>query len=152
MNRRSIISEALDKAVKGPPSYRTTSGQTPLQELGENIRHEHDLGLIVPGGMVRVLKNCVSKEDKQFVHNLIKAGEGHKELGKYGDLDRVARTFGIDRPLLDMTIEHVEMDYVADELQHRRGSDADLEIPEVSRRDELEAAYDAHVNQENDHA
>lgn len=148
-SRRQLVADALDASQRPVPIKPLPLMDSPLELLGETIRQEAKAGRIKPGGMTSIIKD-LPHEVKLAVIAAVDACGNQRELGKYGMVDGVAEHFEVDRPLLETITDCVETDYICHELQSRRGSDGDADdpMPELTRRDHLSAAFDAHSSEE----
>jgi hypothetical protein len=143
-SRRAAVEQAFAKASRPAPVRPFARPvHSDLELIGETVRSEHRAGRIAPGGMTAVIQSLPT-ETAFAVCAAVDACGNQQELGRHGDVDRVSTTFEVDRPLLEVVTDQVDVDYVCHQLQARRGSDADLPVPELTRRDYLSAALDAH--------
>jgi hypothetical protein len=104
-----------------------------------------------PGGLSKVLHRIAPAERQQIMAN-VDAVHEYKELGHHAGDPRFGpdpvKARGLHRESLDKLVDGALTDHVSQALQQRRGSDADLPIPEPDRRDHLRAALDAHNYEE----
>jgi hypothetical protein len=94
--------------------------------------------------MKHLLTHHIKPEDRPYVGSMIILADHNREMGRYGDVGRVAKFHGVDKELLDIVLDNVETDYVADKLMEKRGTDADRPLEPPNRRDHIEAALDHH--------
>jgi hypothetical protein len=137
-SRRDILAAEFDKALQ-PPIIPVKPCGSYLELVGETIRQEARHGQIKPGGMVSTIVGLPADIRTPVVKAML-AADNERELGRHGDLDRVCRDHEVDKEIVNAVMDHMESDYVAWSLQERRGSDADLPLPEITRRDVISAA------------
>ena len=145
VSRRTVLDAAFDEYEKPAP---IPGGPLPLCDTaldyaGQIFSRLHKAEEIKPGGTTRALYSLPEEEQKQ-VREVVNLYHEHKEFGRHGHPEFVLDAFDVDKDVADAVEAGLEMDYVAAALQHKRGSDADLPIPELTRRDHLDAAFDAH--------
>jgi hypothetical protein len=69
--------------------------------------------------------------------------ESEREMGRWGNVDRACKLLETDREIVDAVVDGCVTDYVCMQLQERRGCDADRPLPEITRRDVIDAAVTA---------
>ena len=101
---------------------------------------------IGPGGVRRALMTLTPAHRAQVMAN-IDAVNDHQDLGRHaGDPrfgDDPVKARGLHRESLNKLVGGATVDYVCEALQLRK-SDAQLPLPELTRRDHISAAFDAH--------
>jgi hypothetical protein len=142
MNRRASIERAFDKASQTRPGPPVQKGMTRLQIAGEVARVEHEPDV---GGMTRLL-HALSPEEQRQIREVANLYANARDMGRHGHGVRkdLLDAFDLPADLAEAVINGLEVDYVAAELQRRRGSDADRPLPALTRRDYIGAAIDAH--------
>lgn len=113
-----------------------------LEEAQRAIKAMPRLNLAQPG-MANVLVNHLSPEDRMAYMEGINRYDHNVELGKWGSTPHACAEMGVDPDVARRAHDSFQVDYVCERLQQRK-SDADLPLPETTRRDVLDAAFDAH--------
>lgn len=138
--RRAVIERAWAKAATPKPVPGVVSGMTPLQIAATVVRSVKEP---TPGGMTKVLAT-LPPEDRQRVTEIANLYAHQRDCGRHGRPQDVLDAFDVPRDVAEAVVDGLEVDYVAAELQRRRGSDGDRPLPELTRRDYIDAAFDAH--------
>ena len=104
-----------------------------------------------PGEVSRELKKLPLDERKLVLNAAFEVLDEEERGPKHG----LGREFILTQhlantPAMNRLVDHVEIDMVTNALINKRGSDADLPIPEPDRRDFIRAAIDAHGGTENE--
>lgn len=146
-SRRDVIVDALEKSQRlqlpGKP-IQNASRLSPLQLAAEIVRRVKEPAV---GGMTKLLYR-LPPEEQRLVKEVVTKYADQRELGRYGDPQRVLTPHGVSSKLADAVTDAFEMDYVAAELQRRHRKDnSDLELPELDRRDYINGAIDAHTSE-----
>jgi hypothetical protein len=149
-SRHSTITAAFD-AYEGrsplPDGFKRTDPHgNPLtypQVIGEYIRAKGKDGGLTPGETTRLIASLPLVERAEAAA-AIEAYHEEKQLGRHGDTQRLLDSWGGDRETVEALEEGAAIDHVTRALIERRGSDGDRPLPELTRRDYLDAAIDAH--------
>ncbi|MBL8353175.1 MAG: hypothetical protein JNL87_23015 [Burkholderiaceae bacterium] len=139
-SRLDTVRAAFDEYVKPAPLPKGLP-QRPMSQLelaGELVRRERP----AVGGMTKLL-GALPAGDRQRVVTVANLYAHERELGRHGNPQDVAEIFEVPKDIAEAVVDALEVDYVAAELGRRR-SDADLPLPELTRRDEISAALDVH--------
>lgn len=138
--RRDAVSAAFDQVTRPRAIPDVEAHFASLKP------HEHE----VPGTGARIMRSLpVDQRLKTYL-----AAEEYLDqqaLGKHGSTQ-----YALDVHLPDKAdqagftkfVEQLEIDDTAHRLQQRRGTDADLPPPDITRRDVLSAAFDAHSQED----
>ena len=151
--RHTIVNAMVDHELK---NVRTAphSGHL-VKQLCEDKNHEFkplELSRLVaahPNPKHRANMGILAKS-----YEYMKEGIGGDSLGKHsqrflgGDHAKLAEKLYLSPEALEKFGEAAIMDDVAIALTKRRGNDSDLPIPEMTRRDHIEAAIDAHSGED----
>jgi hypothetical protein len=139
-DRRTIIERAWAKVSQPKPVPGIASSMTPLQIAGAVVRSVKEP---TPGGMTKIMFT-LPPEDRQRVTEVANLYAHQRDCGRHGRPQDVLDAYAIDKETAEAVVDGLEMDYVAAELQRRRPTDADRPLPELTRRDYIGAAIDAH--------
>lgn len=139
-DRRAAISKAWAKASQPKRVPGVVSGMTPLQIAGAVVRSVKEP---TPGGMTKLL-HSLPEDDRQRATEVANLYATHRDAGRHGRPQDVLDAFAVDKETAEAVVDGLEMDYVAAELQRRRPTDGDKPLPELTRRDYIGAALDAH--------
>ena len=144
-NKRDVIRYALDSATS-PDSVITrvkSIGQVAeglmRHEMAQSPSHPR------PGEITNILK-MLPPDQRLHVAKAAIAMEDARDFGKHASHEVVYRAFDVaptHRDILNRITDGLEVDQVVRTLTARK-SDADLPPPELTRRDHLRAAFDAH--------
>jgi hypothetical protein len=127
------------------PTHDPQTGQ-PLsltQTAAEVLRREAKAGNIRPGGTTRLLYS-LPDEDRLKITQVANLYASERDAGRHGQPQKVFDAFDVPKDVGEAMVDGLEMDYVTKSLIERRGSDAGLPLPELTRRDHIAAAIDAH--------
>ena len=125
------------------PKRRYVTGAEVEQLLKDNPR----LNLNVPGSTTLIRQHLSPEDDRDLLQGLNRI-DNNVELGRWGDPARVCAEMGVDPGVAARVYNSAQVDYVCNALQERRGNDADLPLPEITRRDQIGAAMDAYSTPE----
>lgn len=135
--RRDLIEKAFEKSTAAPSKGLIAERLMALKP-GEHL----------PIGTVgRALKE-MTFEDRKAVLDAVSNVLDEEELGPvHGQgRDYVLTQHVANTPAMHRLVEHVEVEAVATALMNKRGNDSSLPPPEMTQRDVISAAYDAHFN------
>jgi hypothetical protein len=134
---------AIEKAVARLSAPTSFTGATAEEICAKAIRHKDATDTWVPGDTVRVLKRLPPHQANHLAR-AIEVLDEIKDMGRHGNPDGVSELFGVDKQILESMHSHGQDEYIVSKLLERRGSDADLGIPPLTRGDHISAALDAH--------
>lgn len=140
-SRRGAIESAFQKAMAPRPAPRVKPGSSLLQIAAQVVRAEREPGV---GGMTRVLY-ALPPEERAAVQQAANWYAHERDLGRHGDVSKVTKHFDVSDDVARKVVDGLEVDYVANELQKRRPGDGAQPLPELTRRDYIEAAVHAHT-------
>jgi hypothetical protein len=146
MPRRPLTREDLTNPPLTLPVAPANWNNSVLPYAEADIWLNPQINMAAPGRMKTILEALPDADVKRVI-----AGATHYnhqvELGRHGDPEHAAREMEVDPDVARRIHEGMEVDTVCTALQNRR-SDADLPPPEITRRDILSAAFDAHSDSE----
>lgn len=147
VDRATTIRALVDEYEKPAPGPR---GVKYLDENGEPYSEAEQMvswleaskGDIRIGTFNKVLAQLPPEERAEAMRE-ISAYHEQKELGRHGDPEGIARELDSDPEILEAAEKATINEFITRELVDRRGNDGSRELPELTRRDYLDAAFDA---------
>jgi hypothetical protein len=144
-DRRASIERAWAKASR--PRGLRIEGARPGQGMTLQVAAQiARSGGHRPGDMTKLLHQ-LPEDDRAKVREVANLYADQRDAGRHGRPDDVLEAFEVDKATAEAVVNGLEVDYVAAELQRRRGSDADRPLPELTRRDYIDAALEAHATE-----
>ena len=140
-SRAESIHDAL-RASSTPPSVPPPrQNMTPIGLAGHvvkgTIKKQYQVG-----GMTRMLYQ-LPEPDMMHVLRVANLVDDQEDRGRYGNKQSVYEHFEVEPAVGERVLAGLQTDHVANELINRRGNDSSLPLPELTRRDVIEAAFDA---------
>ena len=139
--RREEIADAFERQfiprAVPPPTQRMSPIDLAGYAISKTLKEE-----LPVGAMTKVLYQLPEAE-REHVTRVANLVADHEDAGRHGNKKGVYEHFEIDPKIGERVLSGLQTDHVANELINRRGNDSSLPPPELTRRDVIEAAFDA---------